>query len=141
MGFFRTIFAVPGRAYRRLYQDQKRLRQAQAGGLASDGEPDADVDYEEQKRMAINFSAWEEIDNFRANYFFGSWATRRFKAISRDGFHKDREALGREMAEAEGREYKSPLQLELEAAMKKREEKERLKAEKRCQKEERKRKA
>jgi hypothetical protein len=141
MGFFKTIFTAPGRAYRWLYQDEKRLRRKQGGGLASDGEPDADVDYEEQKRMANNFSAWEEIDDMRYNFLIGSWALRRIRGIGTDEFHRDREALAKELAEEKGEEYKSSLQRELEAAMKKREEKERLKAEKQRQKEERKRKA
>jgi len=141
MGFFEKIFTAPGRAYRWLYQDQKRLRQAQGGGRASDGEPDADVDYEEQKRRANNFSAWEEIDDMRSNFLIGSWAMRRIRGIGKDEFRRDREALAKEKAEVEGKEYKSKLQLELEAAIKKREEKERLKAEKQRQKEERKRKA
>ena len=141
MGFFKTVFTAPGRACRWLYRDEKRLRRAQGGGLASTGEPDADVDYEEQKREANSFSAWEEIDSFRTNFFFGRWATSRFKGRGDNQFRKDREALERKEAAAEGREYKTPLQRELESAMKKREEKERLKAEKRLQKEERKRRA
>jgi len=141
MGLFEKIFTAPGRAYRWLYQDQKRLRQSRGGGRASDGEPDADVDYEEQQRMANNFGAWEEIDDMRYNFLIGSWATRRIRGIGKDEFRRDREALAKEKAEVEGKEYKSKLQLELEAAMKKREEKERLKAEKQRQKEERKRKS
>ena len=141
MGFFKTVFTAPGRACRWLYQDEKRLRRARGGGLASAGEPDADVDYEEQKRRANNFSAWEEIDDIRGNFLIGSWALRRIRGIGKGEFRREREALERKEAEAEGREYKSKLQLELEAAVKKREEKERLKAEKRLQKEERKRRA
>ena len=141
MGLLEKIFTTPGRVYRWLYQDERRRRKAQGGGLASDGEPDADVDYEEQKRRANNFSAWEEIDDMRYNFLIGSWALRKIKRVGKDEFRRDREALKKEMAEAKGEEYKSSLQRELEAAMKKREEKERLKAEKRRQKEERKRKA
>ena len=141
MGLLEKIFTAPGRAYRWLYQDERRRRKAQGGGLASDGEPDADVDYEEQKRRANNFSAWEEIDDMRSNFLIGSWATRRIRGIGKDEFRRDREALAKETAEEKGEEYKSKLELELEAAIKKREEKERLKEEKRRQKEERKRKA
>jgi len=141
MGLFTKIFTAPGRAYRWLYRDEKRLRQKQGGGLASDGEPDADVDSEEQRRMASNFSAWEEIDDMRSNFLIGSWAVRRIKGIGKDDFRRNREALAQELAESKGEEYKSKMQLELEAAIQKREEKERLKAEKQRQKEERKRKA
>jgi uncharacterized protein YciI len=141
MGLLRKIFSAPGRIYRWLYQDENRLRRSQAGRLKpSDGEPDADVNYDEQKRMAEDYNAWEEIDNYRANFFFGSWATKKFKAIGSGQFQRDREARARERAATEGREYKSRLQQDLEAAAKKRDEKERLKAEKRRQKEERKRK-
>lgn len=142
MGLLGKIFGAPGRAYRWLYQDEGRLRRSQAGRIrASNGEPDADVIYDEQKRMAEDYSAWDEIDNWRANFFFGAWATKKFKAISSGQLQRGRQAVEREKAAAEGKEYKTSLQLELEAATKKREEKERRKAEKRRLKEEKKRKA
>ena len=139
MGFLQRLLTAPGRAYRWLYHDEKRLRKAQARGRASEGEPDADADYSEQQKWANDFSAWEEIDNMRLNFFFGSWATKKFRGMGKNTVISKREALEKEKAEAEGREYKSKLQLDLEAAARKREEKERIKAEKRRLKEERKR--
>lgn len=136
MELLKKILTAPGRAYRWLYQDEKRVRQSQTRGLASEGEPDANTENEEMKRKFGDYNVWEEIDDMRVNFFFGRWVVRRFKGIGRG-----REALAKEKAESEGREYKSQLQLDLEAVAEKREAKERLKAEKRRQKEERKRKA
>lgn len=138
MGFLRKLLAAPGRAYRWLYQGEKRLGQVQVRGRASEGEPDADADYSEQQKWINDFSAWEEIDNMRFNFFFGTWATKKIKGTGKNTIINKREAWEKEKAEAEGREYKSKLQLELEAAARKREEKERIKAEKRRLKEERK---
>ena len=141
MGFLKNIFTAPGRAYRWLYQDERRLQKKQDSVKPSEGEPDADADNEEQQRRFDDYNVWEEIDDMRANFLIGGWAVKRIKGMGKDRFRRDREALAKEKAEAEGREYKSKLQLELEAAMKKREEKERLKVEKRRQKEERRKKA
>lgn len=138
MGFLGKLLDAPVRAYRWLYQDEKRLGQAQVRGRASEGEPDADADYSEQQKWISDFSAWEEIDNMRFNFFFGTWATKKIKGVGKDRPSNPWEAREKEKAEAEGREYKSRLQLDLEAAAKKREEKERIKAEKRRLKEERK---
>ena len=141
MGLLKKIFTAPGRAYRWLYQVERRRQARIDRPKASDGEPDADADDEEQMRRVNDYSAWEEIDDMRYNFLIGSWAVRRIRSIGKDEFRRDREALKKEIAESKGEEYKSSLQRELEAAIKKREEKERLKAEKRRQKEERKRQA
>ncbi len=136
MGFFKSLFTAPVRAYRWLYQDEKRLRQEQADKpKASDGEPDADYDAQKWVR---DYSAWEEIDDMRFNFFFGSWATKKIRGKGKSRSLNPREEMEKEKAEAEGREYKSRLQLDLEAAARKREEKEKLKAEKRRLKEEKK---
>jgi hypothetical protein len=139
MGFFKNMFTAPGRAYRWLYHDERRSRKKQDSVKPSEGEPDAKADSEEQRQFN-DYSAWEEIDDMRYNFLIGSWALRRIRGIGKDEFRRDREALAKEKAEAEGRPYKSKLERELEAAARKREEKESLKAEKQRLKEERKRK-
>lgn len=133
MGFLNKLFSAPGRAYRWLTQDEAGLRRDKS---------DAAADYQDMQREANPYSAWEELDDMRGNLLFGSWALRRFRSMGKGGFGREKEALAREKAAAEGREYKSKLQLELEAAARKREEAEMRRAEKkRLKEEERRRKA
>ena len=139
MGFFKKIFSPAARANRWLTQDEERLRQAKSAKLRpSQGEPDEDADYDGPKRAAEDYSAWEEIDNMRINFFIGGWATKKLRSLSEGKLIKERQAAERKKAAAEGKGYKTKLELDLEAVARKREDKERLKAEKRRQKEERK---
>jgi hypothetical protein len=94
------------------------------------------ADDELEERVAGHYSAWDEIDDMRTNFFLGGWATRRLREINESRKQRDREELEKKKrAEQEGREYKSPLQLELEDAARKREEKEKLEEEKHRQNE------
>ena len=90
--------------------------------------------------VAEDYSSWDEIDNIRYSLFLGGWITRRLRETNTHGKRQDRkECEKKKNAEPEGREYKSPLQLELEAVAREREEKERLKEAKRKRKEARRR--
>ena len=135
MGIFRTIADSIGKGYNWLFQDDYRLREAKRRGYVAPEAEDVDDNDSVGKQYTDNYDAWEEIDNFRTNFYIGSWARNKMKRIGENKLSKEREEVERKHAADEGREYKSRLQLELEAATKKREGKEQLKAEKRRQKE------
>lgn len=124
MGFFRKLGGAIRQAFRGDTTRREQVRHT------DDGTP---------KRSEPDYSHWEELDDLRLNFFLGGWVTRKIRQAGRDSNRKEAESRAREQAAAEGREYKSPLQLELEAVARKREEKERRKEEKRREKEARKR--
>ena len=89
-----------------------------------------------KKPIAEDYNSWDEIDNLRYSFFLGGWVTRRLKEISTSKKQQAREEFEKKKnAEPEEREYKSPLQLELENVARKREEKESQKEAKRKRKE------
>jgi hypothetical protein len=47
----------------------------------------------EAERFADNYDAWEELKNYRMNFFFGSWITRKFRPIGEDKVKKQLEDL------------------------------------------------
>lgn len=127
MGFFKKAFD-----WLTKYEDKSRV-DSPVVHLESDEEDEESES--KRKGMEDNYDAWEEIDNFRANFFIGGWAHRKFKAMGDGSLRKAREERERKIAEEEGREYKSALERDLEAVARKREEKQRRKEEKRRQKE------
>ena len=138
MGLFRSIGNGFSKAYHWLMQDEEKLSSDESRDNAWLIDDDDDEESSKKKDLMDNYEVWEEVDNFRMNFFFGGWATKKWKRISDGKLVKEREEMAKKRAEADGREYKSPLQVELEAAARKREEKERRKEEKRRQKEARK---
>ena len=138
------IFNGIGKAVRGLFggkEGQNRRKSGRTVSVAREmGRDNADNDNEFEEPVAGHYSAWNEIDDVRGNFFLGGWATRRIREFNAMRKQRDREELGKkQQAEQEGREYKSPLQRELEDAARKWEEKERLKEERRRQKEARRR--
>jgi hypothetical protein len=50
------------------------------------------------------YDPWEEIRNIRMNFFFGSWATRKFRPIGEDKLKQQLEELEKKrQEEAEGK--------------------------------------
>ena len=96
----------------------------------------ADNENETKKPLAEDYNSWDEIDNMRYSFFLGGWVARRLREINTSKKQQAREEFKKKKnAGPEEREYKSPLQLELEDVVRKREEKERLKEAKRKRKE------
>lgn len=137
MGLFRSIGNGFSKAYHWLIQDEEKLNSDESRDNAWLMDDD-DEEGNRKKESRDDYEVWEEVDNFRMNFFIGGWATKKLKRVGDGKLIKEREEMAKKRAEAEGREYKSALQRDLEAAAKRREEKERLKEEKRRQKEARK---
>jgi hypothetical protein len=51
------------------------------------------------KPGAENYDPWEDIRNIRMNFFFGSWATRKFRPIGEDKLKKQLEELEKKRQE------------------------------------------
>jgi hypothetical protein len=47
----------------------------------------------EAEHFAENYDAWDELKNYRMNFFFGSWITRKFRPIGEDKVKKQLEEL------------------------------------------------
>ena len=134
------IFNGIGKAVRGLFGGEERQDRGKSGrtvpAAGEMGRGNADNDSEIEEPVAGHYSAWDEVDDVRKNFFLGGWATRRIREFNAIRKHRDQEEIKKKQeAEQEGREYKSPLQQELEDAARKREEKARLKEERRRRKE------
>ncbi len=57
---------------------------------------------EEEKEKAEEYDPWDEIRDMRTNFFFGSWATRKYKhrVIGEDKVKKQLAALEKKREEA-----------------------------------------
>ena len=42
----------------------------------------------EAERFARDYDAWEDIRNYRSNFFLGRWATRKFRPVGEDKVKK-----------------------------------------------------
>ena len=136
MGFFRSLSNGFSKAFHWLTMDKEKSQAAKGRDYV---EPDEVEDGQDELRK--KYDPWEEVDSFRMNFFLGGWASRKLKKLDSGELTRGREEFKRKRAEAEGREYKSALERDLEAVAKKREEKERRKEEKRRQKGARKQKS
>jgi hypothetical protein len=50
-----------------------------------------------------DYDPWEEIRNIRTYFFFGRWATRKFRPIGEDKLKRDLERLAKKREEEEKR--------------------------------------
>ena len=81
MGFFRTISDGICKGFNWLFQDEYRLKEAKNRGYVAPDAEKGDDDEGERRQYTENYDAWDEIDNFRTNFYIGAWARRKMKAI------------------------------------------------------------
>jgi len=60
------------------------------------------VDKREAKKEMESYDPWEDIRDIRANFFFGSWATRKFRVFGEDKVKKELADLEKKRQEEEG---------------------------------------
>jgi hypothetical protein len=78
--------------------DDAELKAARARhGITLDAKDDKDEEEEEP------FDPWEEVRNARTTFFFGSWATRKFRIIGEDKVKRELEELEKKREEEEQR--------------------------------------
>lgn len=87
LSFFRKVFSGEDE------QQEKELDEARARhGIQVDKvQMDKKTSYEEQ--FAEEYDVWDDIRNIRSNFFFGSWASRKFHIVGEDKVKKQLEKL------------------------------------------------
>lgn len=144
MGFFKAISDGLKKARDWVFPDEAKLRKVKSENYK---DVPAEEYEEEEKETVSRYDPWEEIDNFKMNFFLGSWASKKFKRgiIGEEKVKKELEELEKKRAEKEGRLYqshpeqepektrsrRSSLEEELEKIEQERREKERRQEEKR----------
>jgi hypothetical protein len=84
--------------------DDAELREARARHTGSEVDPEAEYFYEEQqKHLSENYDAWEEIDGFRTNFFFGRFLGRKISMPRSEKLRQELEALEKKKAEEKQR--------------------------------------
>jgi hypothetical protein len=109
MGFFKAIGNGLHKARDWVYPDEAKLRKVKSEKYQ---EMPVGKDTDKKKETSESFDAWEEIDNFKMNFFLGSWATKKFKGgiIGEDKVKKELEELEKKRAQKEGRPYENYLE-------------------------------
>ena len=111
MGFFKRLLGLEEAGI----SDEIRAARARHGIEVEDPEITEAKAHLEKDQEKEDYDPWDEVRNMRANFFFGSWATRRYRQVVRND---------------------DKLKEDLDKVARDREEKERLKAERKRQKEE-----
>jgi hypothetical protein len=71
-------------------------------GIITDEEVnDAFQQNKEMRRLAREYDAWEDIDQFRWTFFFGRWAARKFHPVGEDKVKRDLEKLEKKRRQEE----------------------------------------
>ncbi len=93
--FFRKLFGGED-------ADEKILNEARARHgivLTAQDKKEMDQAVTEDEQRAADYNVWEDLRNFRSNFFLGSWATRKFHIVGEDKVKKDLEALAKKREE------------------------------------------
>jgi hypothetical protein len=87
--FFKKVFSAS--------DDDAELRAARARhGIKVDEIKEKKEDSEEDA-----YDPWEEVSNMRTNFFFGSWASKKFHIVGVDKVKAELEALEKKKREEE----------------------------------------
>jgi hypothetical protein len=74
-------------------EDEKELDAARSRhGIVVD-KKEMDKRRTEQEEFAENYDVWEDLKNYRSNFFMGSWINRKFKPVGDDKVKKELEEL------------------------------------------------
>jgi hypothetical protein len=58
----------------------------------------------EEERFGEDYDVWEDLKNFRINFFMGSWASKKFRPVGEDKVRKQLEELEKKRAAEEAAE-------------------------------------
>jgi hypothetical protein len=99
LNFLKTVFSPTTpeeedefrklRAKHGITTEEEEAVKKQAGEYNQPGDPDYDV--------------WEDLRNYRLNFFLGSWVTRKFRPIGEDKLKKRLDELEKRRQEEEAR--------------------------------------
>ena len=97
--FFKKIFSTGD-------DEDAELRAARARhGITVDEKNISQVKDEDMPEKEP-YDPWEEVRNARTNFFFGTWATRKFRVIGEDKVKAELEALEKKRQEEEEKKGK-----------------------------------
>jgi hypothetical protein len=89
MGFFSFIKSVFGGED----ADEKELDAARARHGITVDKTVMDKPRTEQERFAEEYDVWEDIKNYRTNFFVGNWINRKFHTVGEEKVKKQLEEL------------------------------------------------
>jgi hypothetical protein len=82
-----------------------RLREKH--GIKMDDKDDSSIVRQKKNRPGDpDYDVWEDLRNMRANFFLGSWVTRKFRPVGEEKLKKQLEEAERKRQEAEARKGK-----------------------------------
>ena len=97
--FLKQVFSLNPREDPEL----QRLREKH-GIITDDQDKDSAISAEHKNRPGDeDYDVWEDLHNYRMNFFFGSWVTRKFRPIGEEKLKKDLEALEKKREEEAAR--------------------------------------
>lgn len=102
MGFFSFLKKVFGGED----EDEKELDAARARHGITVDKNEMNKDRTEEDRFAEGYDVWEELRNYRSNFFVGNWVSKKFRPIGEEKVKKELEELEkkRQAEEEEARE-------------------------------------
>jgi hypothetical protein len=100
MGFFKKLLGMEEE------EISEEIREARARhGIHVDETEDLKPKSNSRDDGRGEYDAWDELRNLRTNFFFGSWATRRYRRLTHhdDKLKQELEKVAREREEKERR--------------------------------------
>ena len=82
MGAIGKFFRAIGAGIMWIFKDDEEQFRARQG-LPDKADKDDDAK-EEKKRDIPEYDTWEQIDNFRLNFWLGSWATHKIRTVGEE---------------------------------------------------------
>lgn len=87
-------------------EDEKELDAARARHGITVDKAEMDKARTEQERFAEEYDVWEEIKNYRTNFFVGNWINRKFHTVGEEKVKKQLEELEKKRQAKEAEEKK-----------------------------------
>lgn len=106
MGFFKKLLGMEDE------EVSDEIRQARARhGIQVDETENLRSKKDSADDERGEYDAWEDLRNLRTNFFFGSWATRRYRRMTHhdDKLKQELEKVAREREEKERRKTEQQL--------------------------------
>ena len=74
-------------------EDEKELDAARARHGITVDKKEMDKTRTEEEIFAENYDVWDDLKNYRSNFFMGSWVNKKFRPIGEEKVKKQLEAL------------------------------------------------
>jgi hypothetical protein len=109
MGFFSAIKKI----FTGGSEEEKALNEARARhGIAVD-KTQMKIRDSEEKRMAKEYDPWEDLKNYKATFFIGGWAAKKFHVIGEDKVKQKLEELQKKREEEDRKREEKSREMDL----------------------------